>query len=175
MPSPSNSASRVPCFHGPLQGGQGMRREGPRKHGTRRPLDLGFARGTVYRERPCTLEGLGSGPAGPILGPCGFGPPPSARGASRRAREAPRIALDPYELYDLRRLERAPSTPQALAFRARLLLRCARAPRPTNEEVAADLGCDPDTVSKWRRRFRKRRLEGLHDLPRSGRPAAFSP
>jgi transposase len=90
-------------------------------------------------------------------------------------REAPRIVLDPYELLDLRRLERAPSTPQALAFRARLILACARAPLPTNEHVAAELGCDPDTVSKWRRRFRQRRLGGLHDLPRSGRPAAFSP
>jgi Winged helix-turn helix len=90
-------------------------------------------------------------------------------------REAPRLVLDPYELLDLRRLERAPSTPQALAFRARLILRCARAPSPRNDEVAADLGCDSDTVSKWRRRFRARRLDGLADLPRSGRPAAFSP
>ena len=91
------------------------------------------------------------------------------------AREAPRIVLDPYELIDLRRLERAPSTPQAFAFRARLVLRCAQAAPPTNEEVAADLGCDPATVSKWRRRFRRHRLAGLSDLPRSGRPAAFSP
>ena len=91
------------------------------------------------------------------------------------ARQAPRIVLDPYEFFDLHRLERAPSTPQGLAFRIRLVLRCAHAPSPTNEEVAADLGCDPDTVSKWRRRFRKRRLDGLQDLPRSGRPAAFSP
>jgi Winged helix-turn helix len=90
-------------------------------------------------------------------------------------REAPRIVLDPYELLDLRRLARAPSTPQALAFRARLVLRCAQAVPPTNEQVAADLGCDSDTVSKWRRRFRRHRLEGLADLPRSGRPAAFSP
>ena len=91
------------------------------------------------------------------------------------AREAPRIILDPYELIDLRSLERAPSTPQALAFRARLILRCARAASPTNEQVAAELGCDPDTVSKWRRRFRQHRLAGLADRPRSGRPAAFSP
>jgi len=91
------------------------------------------------------------------------------------ARQAPRLVLDPYELYDLRHLERAPSTPQALAFRARLILRCAHAPRPTNDAVAADLGCAPATVAKWRWRFRKHRLAGLADLPRSGRPAAFSP
>jgi transposase len=91
------------------------------------------------------------------------------------ARQAPRIVFDPYELLDLRRLERAPSTPQALAFRLRLVLRCSRVPSPTNEEVAADMGCDPDTVSKWRRRFYRHRLAGLADLPRSGRPATFSP
>ena len=90
-------------------------------------------------------------------------------------REAPRITLSPYELIDLRRLANAHSTPQARAFRARLILRCAQADRPTNEDVAAELGCTPGTVSKWRWRFRRRRLGGLNDLPRSGRPAAFSP
>jgi Winged helix-turn helix len=91
------------------------------------------------------------------------------------AREAPRIVLSPYELLDLRRLVNAHSAPQALAFRARLVLRCAGPDRPTNDRVALECGCDPDTVSKWRRRFRRHRLDGLHDLPRSGRPAAFSP
>jgi hypothetical protein len=91
------------------------------------------------------------------------------------ARQAPRLLLDPYELIDLRRLERAPSTPQALAFRARLILCCARAPAPTNAQVAAELGCACDTVSTWRHRFRRHRLAGLSDRPRSGRPAAFSP
>lgn len=91
------------------------------------------------------------------------------------AREAPRIVLDPYEYLDLRRLARAPSTPQALAFRARLVLRCASADKPTNDQVALEFGCAADTVSKWRARFRAQRLDGLSDLPRSGRPAAFSP
>jgi transposase len=91
------------------------------------------------------------------------------------ARQAPRLVLDPYELIDLRLLERAPSTPQALAFRARIILRCLRAQAPTNAEVAAELGCRPGTVAKWRRRFHCQRLAGLADLPRSGRPVAFSP
>jgi Helix-turn-helix domain len=94
------------------------------------------------------------------------------------AREAPRIDLSPYEVIDLRRLANAPSTPQALAFRVHLLLRCDSAFRPgvpRNDHVATALGCDPGTVAKWRRRFRRRRLAGLSDLPRSGRPAAFSP
>jgi hypothetical protein len=94
------------------------------------------------------------------------------------AREAPRIVLSPYEIIDLRRLANAPSTPQALAFRARLILRCDSSLGrgvPRNDHVAAEFGCAPDTVAKWRRRFQRRRLGGLADLPRSGRPAAFSP
>jgi hypothetical protein len=91
------------------------------------------------------------------------------------AREAPRLTLSPYDFLDLRRLVNAPSTPQALAFRARLVLRCAQPDKPTNDAVAAELGCAAETVSKWRWRFRRRGLDGLHDLPRSGRPAAFSP
>jgi hypothetical protein len=94
------------------------------------------------------------------------------------ARQALRIALSPYEQIDLRRLANAPSTPQALAFRARLILRCDSGLEPgvpRNDHVANQLGCDPDTVAKWRRRFQRQRLAGLSDLPRSGRPAAFSP
>jgi len=91
------------------------------------------------------------------------------------AREAPRLILSPYEFLDLRRLANAHSTPQGLAFRARLVLRCASADKPTNDQVASEFGCIPDTVSKWRRRFQRHRLQGLSDLPRSGRPAAFSP
>jgi hypothetical protein len=91
------------------------------------------------------------------------------------ARQAPRIVLSPYELIDLRQLANAHSTPQALAFRARLILRCAGPDKPTSGRVAAELGCATETVSKWRWRFRRRRLGGLNDLPRSGRPVAFSP
>jgi hypothetical protein len=92
------------------------------------------------------------------------------------AREAPRLLLSPDELFDLTRLANASSTPQALAFRARLILRCATGPGiPRNDHVAAELGCDPDTVSKWRRRFQRYRLDGLDDLARSGRPRTFSP
>ena len=91
------------------------------------------------------------------------------------AREAPRIVLSPYEFIDLRRLAQAHSTAQALAFRARLILRCAQPDQPTNDQVAHELGCGPDTVSRCGRRFHRYRLAGLRDLPRSGRPAAFSP
>src|SRR5439155_7395759 len=101
--------------------------------------------------------------------------PPPAHGACLLARPAPRIVLDPYELHDLRRRERAPSPPQALAFRARLIRRCAHAEPPTNAQVAADLGGAPAPVANSRWRFRRHRPAGLADPPRSGRPVASSP
>ena len=91
------------------------------------------------------------------------------------AREAPIIRLSVDESLELHQLANARSTPQGLAFRARLILRCAGPGVPRNDHVAAELGCDADTVSRWRCRFRDQRLEGLHDRPRSGRPRAFSP
>src|SRR5947209_97290 len=91
------------------------------------------------------------------------------------AREAPLIRLCPEESQQLQHLAHARSTPQGLAWRARLILRCAGPGVPRNDHVAAELGCDPGTVSRWRQRFRDQRLDGLHDLPRSGRPRAFSP
>ena len=90
-------------------------------------------------------------------------------------REAPRIYLSCEESRELQRLVQAHSTPQALVFRARIVLRSAQPDRPTNDSVADELCCDADTVSKWRGRFRDQRLAGLSDSPRSGRPRAFSP
>ena len=91
------------------------------------------------------------------------------------AREAPLIHLFLGEPEMLQQLVRARSTSQGLALRARIILRCAQPDRPTNNQVADELDCNPDTVARWRRRFYHQRLAGLHDLPRSGRPAAFSP
>ncbi len=91
------------------------------------------------------------------------------------AREAPHIRLSPDETHQLQRLANARSSPQGLAARARIVLRCAQPDQPTNLQVAAALGCDPDTVCRWRGRVQRQRLGGLDDLPRSGRPAAFSP
>jgi len=89
--------------------------------------------------------------------------------------QAPTITLDVVEAERLRRILQARSSPQAKVFRARLVLRCAERDNPTNWQVAVEFGCDPDTVSKWRRRFAEKRLDGLDDAPRSGRPRSFSP
>jgi hypothetical protein len=91
------------------------------------------------------------------------------------AREARRITLTTAERDHLSKLARARLAPQGFAFRARLILRCAEPDQPTNLQVAQELHCDPDTVGRWRNRFARLRLQGLRDLPRSGRPRAFSP
>jgi len=57
-------------------------------------------------------------------------------------------------------------------IRARIILAAAQG--VSNTRIAADLGIHVDTVRKWRRRFWQRRLAGLVDLPRSGRPRIFS-
>ena len=91
------------------------------------------------------------------------------------SRRAPLILLASEESQQLQRLAHAPSSPQGLAFRARLILLCADPASPQNQHVARQLDCDPDTVCKWRGRFARHRFDGLQDLPRSGRPATFSP
>ncbi|MBY0229084.1 MAG: helix-turn-helix domain-containing protein [Gemmataceae bacterium] len=85
------------------------------------------------------------------------------------------IDLSDQQRHGLRRLARAASTPQALALRARIVLRAAADDRPTNLRIAAELGCDDDTVRSWRSRFAQHGLDGLRDLPRSGRPPVFPP
>jgi FixJ family two-component response regulator len=85
------------------------------------------------------------------------------------------LALSDEQRQDLRRLVRAHSTPQSLVRRARIVLRAADADRPTNLQIARELGCKNDTVSLWRRRFAEAGLAGLQDAPRSGRPPLFSP
>jgi hypothetical protein len=60
------------------------------------------------------------------------------------------LSVSEQQRHDLRRLARAASTPQALALRARIVLRASDDDRPTNLAIAAELGCDNDTVACWR-------------------------
>jgi len=64
------------------------------------------------------------------------------------------------------------STEQGLAQRARIVLACAAG--GSNVAVAARLGVNYKTVSRWRARFLARRLEGLSDEPRPGVPRTIT-
>ena len=45
----------------------------------------------------------------------------------------------------------------------------------TNVEIGERLGMSREAVGRWRRRFWERRLEGLEDRKRTGRPRRFPP
>jgi transposase len=87
-------------------------------------------------------------------------------------RPAAEVVLSDEERELLERWARRPKSAQALALRCRIVLGCAAG--ETNLEVAARLGVSSRTVSKWRRRFAGRRLDGLHDEPRPGAPRTVS-
>lgn len=65
-----------------------------------------------------------------------------------------------------------PTGQARMLLRARIVLACASG--AGNAGVARDLGVCEDTVRKWRRRYARRRLAGLADARRPGRPRRFS-
>jgi len=85
------------------------------------------------------------------------------------------VTLTPEESARLESLVRAHSTPQALAFRCRLILRIAAPDRPANLHVATEMACERHTVGRWRQRYLAHGFSGLQDAPRSGRPQRVSP
>src|SRR5881628_387752 len=86
----------------------------------------------------------------------------------RTGRPVPPIVLTTDERDTLERWTRRPTTAQALALRARLVLRCATGETAT--AIARDVHVTKQTVGKWRGRFLARRLDGLVDEPRPGVP-----
>jgi transposase len=76
--------------------------------------------------------------------------------------------LSEAERLELERWARRRKTTQALALRARIVLRAAEG--SSNTAIAAELGVTTHTVGKWRERFARLRTDGLLDEPRPGAP-----
>ena len=86
----------------------------------------------------------------------------------RTGRPIPPLTITDEERETLERWARRPTTGQAVAQRARLILSCAAG--RTNTRVAHDLQLTKQTIGKWRTRFLAKRLDGLLDEPRPGAP-----
>ncbi len=85
-----------------------------------------------------------------------------------RGRAKPLLVLTDEERETLERWARRPTTAQALAQRARIVLSCAAG--ALNQTVAREVGVTRLTVGRWRQRFVTKRLDGLLDEPRPGAP-----
>jgi transposase len=72
---------------------------------------------------------------------------------------------------DRERLTAWSREPGRRGLRARIVLACAEG--TDNKKVAAELRVTEGTVARWRRRFTERRLDGLADQPRPGRPPSI--
>jgi transposase len=83
------------------------------------------------------------------------------------------IKLTPQESRELRLLVRRQKAPYREVVRAQMILLLA-----SGESFAATsrkVGKARRIVYKWAKRFLVKRIAGLKDKPRSGRPARFSP
>ena len=82
------------------------------------------------------------------------------------------VTLSAGERRTLKKRARGAKTAHRDWLRAQIVLAAGRG--RANARIAAGLHISVDTVRKWRGRFAARGLDGLKDLPRSGRPRRFS-
>ena len=88
------------------------------------------------------------------------------------SRLAPRIELLEDERKTLERWVRASRTEQRLVLRSKIILLAAEG--LLNKEISERMQVRQATVSEWRTRFAAKRLEGLQDSPRSGKPRRYN-
>ena len=88
--------------------------------------------------------------------------------AKNRGRRADRVSLENDERDQLKMMSSKRKGAPGLALRAKIVLACADG--SSNRAIGLALGVCPRTVATWRQRFLEKRLEGLRDKPRPGRP-----
>lgn len=89
-------------------------------------------------------------------------------------RQSPyQIALSAAEFRELWARTQKYTLPYFQVLRAKMMLLAAEG--LTNDEIAQRLDSRREVVGLWRKRFFEKRLPGLEEGPRSGRPRAFAP
>ena len=83
------------------------------------------------------------------------------------------IVLDVEERLELEALARRYTSSYRDVIRAKIVLYAAEG--LGNDEIGARLDTPRQVVSKWRKRFFRKRLAGLQEQSRRGRPPRFSP
>lgn len=83
------------------------------------------------------------------------------------------IALSSGEKKELSRRATKYTLSYIAVIRAKMILLAAQGLE--NDEIAKRLDTQREIVSKWRKRFYEKRLAGLDDESRRGRPRAFPP
>ena len=83
------------------------------------------------------------------------------------------IVLSRAEFTELSRRAMKYTLPYYQVQRAKMILMAAEGIE--NDEIARRLEARREVVCLWRKRFYEKRLAGLEEHPRPGRPRAFSP
>jgi transposase len=83
------------------------------------------------------------------------------------------IVLTAHERATLEAIARKYTSEYFQVVRAKAILLAAKGLR--NDQIAQRVSLPRQSISKWRKRFFEERLDGLDNLPRSGRPPVFPP
>jgi hypothetical protein len=83
------------------------------------------------------------------------------------------IVLNGREKGALEDIARKYTSPYFMVVRAKAILLASQGLR--NDQIADRISLPRQIISKWRKRFFEERLDGLENLPRSGRPPVFPP